>query len=113
MRSWSASFRSIVAAVALGTAACVHQPPPAAQAICRGTPVLVIENGTAQNLDVVWGGRTLGVAFARATTRLPTPSGFPCGSSGDCPGPEFRTQGGGLPEPGPFRQSFSYFIECH
>lgn len=110
--------RSLAIACALApltlAGGCVHRPPPSADSIgCPGTMVLVIENGTAQNLDVVWYGATLGVAMARQTTRLQTPGGFPCRATGECRGPEFRTPGGGLPEPGPFRQSFGYFIECH
>jgi len=104
----------VIAAAALAVAACAHRLPAADDTIgCRGPAVLVVENGTAQNLDVVWYGATLGVARARATTRIPAPSGFPCTAAGDCRGPEFRNQDGTLPQPGPFRQSFGYYIECH
>ena len=103
---------AIATGIALG---CAHQPPASAFDTigCRGRTVLVVENGTAQNLQVVWFEGTIGVANARATSRIQAPSGFPCRSGGDCRGPEFRNEDGTLPAPGPFRQSFSYYLECH
>jgi non-ribosomal peptide synthetase component E (peptide arylation enzyme) len=109
-----AACPAVLAAAAVAAAACAHRPPAADDTIgCRGPAVLVVENGTAQNLDVIWYARTLGVAYARATTRIQAPAGFPCTAAGDCRSPEFRNQNGTLPEPGPFHQTFSYYIECH
>lgn len=111
--SIAATAATAVALACLG-AGCVHRPSAdtAGDIGCRGATVLVVENGTPQNLEVVWFGGTIGVANARATSRIPAPSGFPC-RQGDCRGPEFRNQDGTLPAPGPFRQSFGYYIECH
>jgi hypothetical protein len=79
---------------------------------CPGPATIVVENGTAETYEVWWYEQLLGAARP-GTTRIAAPASFPCNTSHDCRGPEFRDRTGRPPPGGVFRGSVEYRVECH